>query len=287
MKRDRATALLNDMLDRLEGDDWPLNLVDEIWLFGSYIRGALAPRDVDVVVEHRRDERLVSEFVHALSHGRDPSAPMKRALKGPSRGLEIHFGERETLEEAGFDLTLLWRRGEPVGTARTRLAAITPDPEARRAPRDHMIAAFEGIDRWVPRPIRIDLAGLVDRKAIAVEQLQLPDAQPSHPAARAALTRWSDTSPFRRAAAAALAHIESLGRPVNSLYLHGQPVLGSHHTATAWRTCVGFDWRHHRSISHHLREGADWFEVVRPTRTQPLHTLHITAQDRSALPEDW
>jgi hypothetical protein len=39
-----------------------------------------------------------------------------------------------------------------------------------------------------------------------------------------------------------------------------------------------------RSISHHLQEGTDWFEVVHPTRTQPLHTLHITVQDRSALP---
>ncbi|WP_452565876.1 hypothetical protein, partial [Paenibacillus terrae] len=79
-----------------------------------------------VIVEHRTDERLTSEFVHALSYGQDPSRSMKRALKGTSRGLQIHFRERKTLEAEGFELTLPWRRGEPVSAARNRLAAITP-----------------------------------------------------------------------------------------------------------------------------------------------------------------
>ncbi|MGW4561627.1 nucleotidyltransferase domain-containing protein [Streptomyces sp. NPDC004561] len=77
MKRERATTLLNDMLDRLEEGGWPLDLVDEILVFGSYARGALTPSDVDLVVEHRRDDRLASEFLHALSYGRNPSASMK------------------------------------------------------------------------------------------------------------------------------------------------------------------------------------------------------------------
>ncbi|MEU6406995.1 nucleotidyltransferase domain-containing protein [Streptomyces sp. NPDC046985] len=284
MKRERATTLLNDMLDRLEEGGWPLDLVDEILVFGSYARGALNPSDVDLVVEHRTDDRLTSEFLHALSYGRDPSASMKRALKGNSRGLQIHFRERKTLEAEGFELTLLWTRGEPVDTARTRLAAITSDPEAGRAPRDHMIEAFDGIDRWVPRLVRIDLADLVDRKAATIRQLQLPDAEPAHPAALEALTRWSDTSPLRRAAAAVLAHLEAASRPLDSVYLHGEPVIGSRYSGTAWQTGIGFGWSHHRGISHHLQEGTDWFEVVRPTRTQRLHTLHITVQDRSALP---
>lgn len=283
MKRERATTLLNDMLDRLELGGWPLDLVDEILVFGSYARGALNPSDVDLVVEHRRDDRLVSEFVHALSYGRDPSASMKRALKGNSRGLQIHFGERKTLEAEGFELTLLWTCGEPIDAARARLAAITPDPEAGRAPRDHMIEAFDGIDRWVPRPVRIDLTDLVDRKAATIRQLQLPDAEPAHPAALEALTRWTATSPLRRAAAAVLAHLEATSCPLDSVYLHGEPVIGSRYNGTTWRTGIGFGWSHHRSIVHHLQEGTDWFEIVRPTKTQPLHTLHITAQDRSAL----
>ncbi|GAA2114976.1 nucleotidyltransferase domain-containing protein [Streptomyces synnematoformans] len=284
MKRDRATSLLKDMLDRLEEGGWPLDLIDEILVFGSYARGALNPADVDVVVEHRTDERLTSEFVHALSYGRDPSASMKRALKGSSRGLQIHFRERKTLEEEGFEMTLLWSRGEPVSAARTRLETLTPDPSAGRAPRDHMIEAFDGIDRWVPRPVRIDLIDLVHRKAATIEQLQLPDAQPTDPAALQALTRWSETSPLGRAAAAVLAHLERTSRPLDSVYLHGAPVLGSRYSDTTWQVGIGFGWRYYQSIVHHLQEGDEWFEVVRPTRTQPLHTLHITVQDRAALP---
>ncbi|WP_217161952.1 nucleotidyltransferase domain-containing protein [Streptomyces sp. AC512_CC834] len=49
MKRARATSLLNDMLDRLEEGGWPLDLVDEILVFGSYARGVLEPADVDVI----------------------------------------------------------------------------------------------------------------------------------------------------------------------------------------------------------------------------------------------
>ncbi|WP_162890014.1 hypothetical protein [Streptomyces olivoreticuli] len=228
--------------------------------------------------------RLTSEFVHALSYGCDPSASMKRALKGNSRDLQIHFGERRTLEEEGFELTLLWTRSEPVAAARARLAALTPDPAAVRAPRDHMIEAFDGIDRWVPRPVRIDLTDLVDRKAATIRQLQLADAHPSHPAALEALARWSHTSPLRRAAAAVLAHFEASARPLDSVYLHGELVIGSRYRDTVWRTGVGFGWRYYRGIVHHLQQGTDWFEVVRPTRTQALHMLHITVQDRTALP---
>ncbi|MFE9813221.1 hypothetical protein [Streptomyces sp. NPDC005548] len=284
MKRDRATTLLSDMLDRLQAGGWPLDLIDEILIFGSYARGALNPADVDMVVEHRNDDRLTSEFLHALSYGRDSMASMKRALKGNSRGLQIHFQERKTLEEEGFELTLLWSHGEPVDAARARLAAITPDPTAGRAPRDHMIEAFDGIDRWVPRPVRITLTDLVDRKAVTIRQLQLRDQQPTHPAALEALTRWSDTSPLRRAAAAALAHLEATSRPLNSVYLHGEPVIGDRYSETAWRIGVGFGWSHYSGISHHLREGTDWLEIVRPTRTRPLHALHIAVQDRAALP---
>ncbi|MGW6485392.1 nucleotidyltransferase domain-containing protein [Streptomyces sp. NPDC055059] len=249
----------------------------------SYARGALNPSDVDLAVEHRQDDRLVSEFVQALSYGRDPSALMKRALKGNGRGLQIHFGERKSLEAEGFELTPLWTRGEPVDAARARLAAITADPTAGRAPRDHMLEAFHGIDRWVPRPVRITLTDLVDRNAVAVRQLQLPEAQPTHPAAREALIRWKDTSPLRRAAAAALAHLEGSHAP-DSIYLHGEPVTGSRYTDRTWQTCIGLGWRYYTAIAHYLREGADWYEVVRPTRSQPLHALHITAQAPSALP---
>ncbi|NEB75827.1 hypothetical protein G3I40_11385 [Streptomyces sp. SID14478] len=131
---------------------------------------------------------------------------------------------------------------------------------------------------------KITLTDLVNRKAITIRQLQLRDAQPAHPAAREALTRWTDTSPLRRAVAAALAHLEATHAP-DSIYLHGEAVTGSRYTDTTWQTCIGLGWRHYTGIARRLREGTDWYEIVRPTRAQRLHTLHITAQDRSALPQ--
>ncbi|MEI5036284.1 hypothetical protein RB201_37400 [Streptomyces sp. S1A(2023)] len=147
-----------------------------------------------------------------------------------------------------------------------------------------MIEAFDGIDRWVPRSVRITLTELVDLKAATIRQLQLSDAHPTHPAAHEVLNHWSDTSPLRRTAAGVLAHLEASFCPLDSVHLHGEPVIGSRYSDTAWQTGIGFGWSHYRSISHHLQAGTDWFEVVRPTRTQPLNTLHITIQDRSALP---
>lgn len=61
MKRERATRLLADMITRLEGGAWPLGLVEEVYVFGSYARGALEPNDVDVVIEHGTDERWLGE----------------------------------------------------------------------------------------------------------------------------------------------------------------------------------------------------------------------------------
>lgn len=50
MKRERATRMLADMITRLEDGAWPLGLVEEVYVFGSYARGALEPNDVDVVI---------------------------------------------------------------------------------------------------------------------------------------------------------------------------------------------------------------------------------------------
>ncbi|MEV5513876.1 nucleotidyltransferase domain-containing protein [Streptomyces flaveolus] len=284
MKRARATQLLTDMLDRLEAGSWPLDLVDEVYVFGSYARGALEPSDVDVVVEHRTDDRLTAEFVHALSYGRDPSASMKRALKGRSRGLQLQLRQRKYLEEEGIALTLLWRAGEPVDAARKRLAAVTSDPSAGRAPRDHMIDAFEGLDRWIPLPVRADLAAMVDTGAVTISQLELTACDPTHPLAQHALTRWAATSPLRRAAAAALAHAETRGCDMNAVHLHGEPLHGRQGTTPSPVLGIGLGWQCYGRLTYLLEDVTEWIEVIRPTRAQPLHAVHITVTERSALP---
>ncbi|MEH0550975.1 nucleotidyltransferase domain-containing protein [Streptomyces sp. B21-101] len=80
MKRERAT----EMLDNLDAGSRPLDLVDEVYVFGSYARGALQPGDLDVSVLHRTDTEFTEHVVGALTYGRDPMAGMKRASKAAS-----------------------------------------------------------------------------------------------------------------------------------------------------------------------------------------------------------
>ncbi|MGW0827020.1 nucleotidyltransferase family protein [Streptomyces sp. NPDC002845] len=77
MKRARAVDLVEQMLHRLDEDhDWPLSLVEQVWLFGSFARGAVEPHDVDVAVRFERDERMTELVVQSLLSGRgNPFAP--------------------------------------------------------------------------------------------------------------------------------------------------------------------------------------------------------------------
>lgn len=146
MKRERATGLLADMIKRLEGGGWPLGLVEEVYIFGSYARGALEPNDVDVVIEHGTDKRWLGESLDASFNGRDSYVGMRQALRGRTRGISFQFRGRSSLQDEGFDLFLLWRKGEPFSLARERLASLRVDPEAGTAPRDHMLPEFEGLE---------------------------------------------------------------------------------------------------------------------------------------------
>ncbi|MFF3862647.1 nucleotidyltransferase domain-containing protein [Streptomyces sp. NPDC002209] len=73
------------MITRLEGGGWPLGLVEEVYVFGSYARGALEPNDVDVVIEHGTDKRWLGESLHASINGRDSYVGMRQALRGRTR----------------------------------------------------------------------------------------------------------------------------------------------------------------------------------------------------------
>ena len=65
VQRDRAVRLAEHVLRSAHDgqQDWPLSLVTEVYLFGSFARGALAPHDLDIDVEHENDE-VVLAFRH-------------------------------------------------------------------------------------------------------------------------------------------------------------------------------------------------------------------------------
>lgn len=131
MKRRRATALLEDLLGRVGGDEWPVRLVEAVYVFGSYARGATELGEVDVIVDFNRDMRWASHFVHCMSYGKNPLTIINRALKGNSRSISIIYG-RESHE--GVPMTLLWKKGETIDAALERLRAMPEDTSVGRRP---------------------------------------------------------------------------------------------------------------------------------------------------------
>lgn len=281
MKRERATTVLNEMLERLEHNAWPLDLIKEIHLFGSYIRGALQVGDIDVAVQHTTDERWTEHSLNALFDGRDSYTPMRQALRGNRRGISFQFQGRDPLRNENVELLLLWRQGEPITLARQRLAAITADTTAGRAPRDHVMPAYETLADVIPRPVRIDLHRWSTKRKITVTTHALPDAQPrSTTATRHMEGRWVPNSPLRRAAAAALAYLESTGQRLDRCEVHRQHLVRG--TTDLTTDCfVDLGWRYWRSAERYLADGQSWFEVLPATSRQPLHALHITPAARS------
>jgi hypothetical protein len=226
VKRSRAEQLVTDLLTRVATDpQWPLSLVNEVHIFGSFARGALEPHDVDVAVEFTTDQQYTAEFVYALSRGRNPFAPLRRALTGGSRGLQLQFQELENLHRDRIATVRLWKRGETLPTALQRLRSIKADAQAGRAEREYMLSAFEGIDRWVPLPVRQLLSDWTHARAVTVQQVQLPDQSVRDAHAREGIARrWVATSPLRRAATNAVAYLETQAAEPRAIHLHGADI---------------------------------------------------------------
>jgi Nucleotidyltransferase domain len=286
VKRQRATQLAEQLLERLAAGhkEWPLSLITEVYVFGSYARGASEPHDLDIAIRFtRKDERWIAHFITCMTRGRSPYSLLRRAMAGRARGYQFLF---EIGDETDFPLTLLWRAGEPLAEALTRLRAIVEDDTAGRAPRDAMLPQFEGLDRWIPRPYRECLVAAIDTGAINIDRLELPDAPVEDPVARQHLKeRWGPTSPLYRAGGAVLAHFEQRGVDLSQVHLHGRQVAG-HETMFF----AGFQMRYFRSIPWSLTEyhGVEWIEVVHPTRTLPNLALRIVpTRSELLMGADW
>jgi len=280
VRRKRALQLAERVLQGLnEGQgEWPLSLVKELYVFGSFARGASEPHDVDIDLEHDIDQRWAVHFANCLAYGRDHFSLMKRPLTGGKRGCQFTFNFRS---DADFGMTLLWRKGDPLADALKRLHAIQPDPSEGRAPRDAMLPQFDGLDRWIPRPIREAISAAVSGGAITVERVALADGEVTDARARAHLAgRWTPSSPLYRAAHAVVADWERRGIDPCHGHLHGADI---HDTGTPYY--AGFGWRYFTSIRSCLTEygGVEWQEVVHPTRTRPLDALRIIPCDRELL----
>lgn len=297
MKRRRATELLELVLRQAANTEWPNSLVESVYVYGSYARGALEPGDVDVAIGLARDHRWTQHRVNAFFDGHDPYSLLSLALRGRRRGVQFSFNPAEMLRAAQAGLThaelmLLWRRGESIELALQRLHSIAEDPSAGRAPRQAMRPVFEGLDHWVGLAMRESLGELLDAGAITIEQIVLLDAEIAEigDPVRQALVRdrWAKSSPLRRAAVAALAHLRRRGVDVRldvrlqgERFHHSAPYLVELGASRAGR------YLDEPEALTFLFDGGveELLVVVHPTRAQPLAALQIKPDRRSGSHE--
>jgi predicted nucleotidyltransferase len=180
VKRSEATRRINGLIDRVEnGEGRYLPRVREVWIFGSYARGAFEVGDVDLAVEFDQTKDEDGRwFATRLAGGFDHLGALRRELRGNQRALEIHFNELDDLRKEGFEPQLLWRRGDSLEEARARLSALTPDASAQRAARDTVHPLLADVERLIPRPARQEFslfmwAGWLDAKLVELPLEQL------------------------------------------------------------------------------------------------------------------
>lgn len=72
----------------------------EVWIFGSYARGALEVGAVDLAVEFdQTKEESGCWFATLMAGGLDHFGALRRELRGNLRALEVHFNELEDLRK--------------------------------------------------------------------------------------------------------------------------------------------------------------------------------------------
>ncbi len=103
VKRLEATKRIEGLLARVvSGEGSYLPRVREVWIFGSYARGALDVGDVDLAVKFdQTDDEAGRWFATLMAGGFDHLAALRRELRGTQRALEIHFNELEDLRKEG------------------------------------------------------------------------------------------------------------------------------------------------------------------------------------------
>jgi hypothetical protein len=286
MKRAEATKRIDALLERVvTGNGRYLGRVREVWVFGSYARGALEVGDVDLAVEfdQTRDE-AGRWFATLMAGGFDHLGALRRELRGNQRVLEIHFNELEELREDGFEPQLLWRRSDSLAQARARLAALTPDPSAQRAPRDAVHPLLAEDERRIPRPARQEFsvlmwAGLIDAKLV-----ELPNERAANAVTRRRFVhQWSEANPRFRAAHAVAAYLERKGiAPLSAggtLYSDERQIVDAERDYWRPRVAIHFGGKLLRWALPGFGQGTPRVIVVlNPTaRTQTLRALDMRA----------
>jgi hypothetical protein len=130
--RETAKSKIERVLKRLDAGGLPIP-IKSLWVFGSYARGALQVRDVDLLIEEEWYESPKPPW----EPGQCPlRVALRRELRKNGERIQLIATSSASLflaelnDHAG---TLLWAKDDH--DWRPKLDAITPDPAAARVPR--------------------------------------------------------------------------------------------------------------------------------------------------------
>jgi predicted nucleotidyltransferase len=155
LPREKHTERLVRILTNLDAGRTPF-AVKSLHVFGSYARGALYPRDLDLLVIHEpipkamldawytyyEDEHFYSEIDAWRKATKRCMSELSRSIRKPGEKMDILFGTdlKERLQSLiGSDsVEMLWSLNDR--NWRSKLDAIIPDPNATSAPRDHLLS---------------------------------------------------------------------------------------------------------------------------------------------------
>ena len=129
MNRHQSTKILVRMIETIEAEQTPAE-VRELYVFGSYARGAMEPDDVDIVVIHgepppelmkalqaKVDENARTFFEQLTGAEKRFQAAMRRAFRKPGERVDLIVGRNldEIVRMYRFDhsdLILLWSKAD-------------------------------------------------------------------------------------------------------------------------------------------------------------------------------
>lgn len=191
MNRDRWVEKLGAIVARIEAGEAPAR-IREVYVFGSFARGAMEPDDLDLIVVHDRPSNKVLEpllkAVKSYSYDDlDQSFKAYQRFEAALRKVFRRGGERmdiklaESLDSAVSalvdippgEIRLVW--SEPNRDWRANVAAIAASPTAGRHPRNHFInvkragCTLEAVEQ---------VTEMIDTGVLTLEKLRLNDITP-------------------------------------------------------------------------------------------------------------
>jgi hypothetical protein len=208
--REHWVSKLNAIVARLEAGDAPAR-VREVYVFGSFSRGALDPHDLDLIVVHDPPtaEALApfSDAVKGYSYdkldqaamaGRRFDAAMRKVFRRGSEHIDVLTGTslREVLGGIKTlpreEVKLVW--SEQDRDWGSRLAAIRPVAGAGRYPRNHFIE----VRRTAGSVDDVEsVTELIGGGALTLRPLELDGIEPRlNPAFRGWLDYWTRVRAF-------------------------------------------------------------------------------------------